>query len=193
MYNNPYYMPGFNPAMNMRFASPNMMRGIPTAMPATRALAGTARTANAGGLFSRLGSSLSGIRAINWGGLINNTSKTLGIINQTIPLVRQVGPMVNNMKSMLRVASLFKDETDNQETTTSTRTNIKNQTTTNNNTTNTSNNLTTNNKPQNLYTKTTTNTTTSNQQTKTTIRTSTTSTKSSKEEDNTSPTFFLNN
>ena len=44
--------------------------------------------------------------------MINNTSKTLGIINQSIPIVKQVGPMMNNMKSMLRIASIFKDETD---------------------------------------------------------------------------------
>ena len=36
----------------------------------------------------------------------------MGVINQTIPLVKQVGPVMNNMKSMLRVASAFKDETD---------------------------------------------------------------------------------
>lgn len=61
-----------------------------------------------GGLFSRLG----GVKGINWQGLLNNTSKTLGLINQAIPVVKQVGPMYNNMKSMLKVASLFKDETD---------------------------------------------------------------------------------
>ena len=64
------------------------------------------------GLFSRIGNSLNAIKALNWGGIINNTSKTLGIINQTIPIVKQVGPMMNNMKSMLKIASIFKDETD---------------------------------------------------------------------------------
>ena len=62
-----------------------------------------------GGLFSRLSG---GIRGINWSGILNGTSKTLGVINQAIPVVKQVGPMFNNMKSMLKVASLFKDETD---------------------------------------------------------------------------------
>ena len=42
---------------------------------------------------------------------MNNASKTLGVINQAVPLVKQVGPMYNNMRSMLKVASLFKDET----------------------------------------------------------------------------------
>ena len=105
MYNTPFFIPGYNPMM----MNQNLIRGIPSA---ANTLANTATRTSTGGLFSKLGSSLSGIKAINWGGLINNTSKTLGIINQTIPLVRQVGPMVTNMKSMLRVASLFKDETD---------------------------------------------------------------------------------
>lgn len=107
MYNNPFFMPGYN----IPIASPTFLRG---GIPATRALTTTAlKGANTTGrLLSRLGTGFSGIKSINWGGLINNTSKTLGIINQTIPIVRQVGPMVNNMRSMLRVASLFKDETD---------------------------------------------------------------------------------
>ena len=75
------------------------------------ALNGLNNTRNLG-LFSRLGNSLNAIKAINWTGFINNTSKTLGIINQTIPLVKQVGPMMNNMKSILKIASIFKDETD---------------------------------------------------------------------------------
>lgn len=174
MYNTPYYIPSYSPTMT--FGAPNLMRGMSTAMPATRALAGTTRAASTGGLFSRLGSSLSGIKAINWGGLINNTSKTLGIINQTIPIVRQVGPMVNNMKSMLRVASLFKDETDNQVTHIN---NTKNNT---NKTTNTNNE-----KTQNLYTRNNiTNETKSNQSSKTT-------TKTQNDEYSNSPTFFINN
>ena len=100
MYNNPYIIPGyFNQSM-----TPNLIRGIPT----STMLSPTTKT----GLLSKLGTSLSGIKKINWGGLINNTSKTLGIINQTIPIVRQVGPIMNNMRSMMRVASIFKDETD---------------------------------------------------------------------------------
>ena len=97
MYNNPFYMPGYTRA----FISPNIARGL-----STRALANTASSSN--GLLSRILPGLSGIRKINWGNLINNTSRTLGLINQTIPIVKQVGPVVNNMKSMVRVASLFK-------------------------------------------------------------------------------------
>ena len=60
------------------------------------------------GIFSKL----RGLGGINWQGILNNTSRTLGVINQAIPVIKQVGPMYNNMKSMLKIASIFKDETD---------------------------------------------------------------------------------
>lgn len=118
MYNQPYFIPGYYsgmavPSMAARsMATPSMLRG---AMGMGGALRGVGASANAGrslGLFARLGNGFSAIRGLNWGGFINNASKTLGVINQTIPLVRQVGPIFNNVKSMMRVASIFKDETD---------------------------------------------------------------------------------
>ena len=51
-------------------------------------------------------------RSLNLGTLLNSASKALGVVNQAIPIVKEVGPMMNNMKSMLKLASLFKDETD---------------------------------------------------------------------------------
>lgn len=109
MYNQPYFMPGYYSTM----AAPSMMRGAMGGAMNGAMMRGAGRGL---GLFGRLGNSLASLRSLNWGGFINNASKTLGVINQTIPLVRQVGPMVNNMKSMLRVASIFKDETDKKPT-----------------------------------------------------------------------------
>ena len=43
------------------------------------------------------------IKSFNWGGLLNNTQKTLNVINQAIPIVNQVRPIVSNAKTMLRV------------------------------------------------------------------------------------------
>lgn len=63
------------------------------------------------GFLGKLGGATSAIRGINWGGLLNNASRTLGVINQAIPVVKQAGPMLNNMKSMIRLASAFKNET----------------------------------------------------------------------------------
>ena len=112
MYNGPYFIPGYYSSM----AAPSMMRG---AMNGASLMRGVGSAAGAGrglGLFGRLGNSMRALRALNWGGFINNASKTLGVINQAIPLVRQVGPMMNNMRSMLKVASIFKDETDKKPT-----------------------------------------------------------------------------
>lgn len=62
-------------------------------------------------LFSRLfrGAVAGGI---NWGNLLTNTQKSLGIINQAIPLVYQVKPIVNNAKTMFRIAGAMKDTSD---------------------------------------------------------------------------------
>lgn len=62
------------------------------------------------GLFGRITNSF---KTFNWGGLLNGANKTLNVVNQTIPLVRQAGPMFNNMKSMLRLAKVFGNETNN--------------------------------------------------------------------------------
>lgn len=60
------------------------------------------------GLFSRLFRN-----GINWGGIINNTQKTLNIINQAIPVVKQVTPVVKNAKTMFRVMNEFKKSDSN--------------------------------------------------------------------------------
>ncbi len=46
---------------------------------------------------------------INWGTLLSNTQKSLGIINQAIPIVYQVKPIINNAKTMFRIAGAVKD------------------------------------------------------------------------------------
>lgn len=116
MYNQPFYIPGYYSSVMPNLASragANLARGAMMPGTAMNTAMNTVGAASRGsGLFGKLGSAFGAIRSFNWGGLINNTSKTLGIINQTIPLVRQVGPMVGNMRSMLRLASVFKDETD---------------------------------------------------------------------------------
>lgn len=53
---------------------------------------------------------LSGLRGINWGGILSNTQKTLGVINQTIPIVYQIKPIINNAKTMFKIASTLKDD-----------------------------------------------------------------------------------
>lgn len=54
------------------------------------------------------GGSYSPKKSIEWGGLLDNTQKTLGIVNQVIPLVYQFGPILKNTKTMFKVASELK-------------------------------------------------------------------------------------
>ena len=80
---------------------------------------------NSVGLFGKITNSL---RTINWSGLLNGANKTLNVVNQSIPLVRQAGPMFNNMKSMLRLAKMFGNETTSKKNVTNYKTgNIVNE------------------------------------------------------------------
>lgn len=58
-----------------------------------------------------------GVHNLNWTGMLNNVSKTLGVVKDAIPVVKEVGPMINNMRSMIKIASVFKDETDTKKST----------------------------------------------------------------------------
>ena len=62
------------------------------------AAAPAARTGIFGNLF----------RGISFSSILNGTQKTLGIVNQAIPLVRQAKPVLNNAKTMFRVMNEFK-------------------------------------------------------------------------------------
>ena len=70
-----------------------------------------------------LGNLFSGGKITNF---INGTQKTLNIINQAIPLVKEVSPVMKNAKTMFRVMNEFKkvdkptleDKTNLQETNT---------------------------------------------------------------------------
>ena len=54
----------------------------------------------------------SGLKKFNWSGMLNNASKTLGVVKEAIPVVKEVRPMISNMKSMIKIASAFNDVTD---------------------------------------------------------------------------------
>ena len=49
-------------------------------------------------------------KGINWNNILNNTQRTLNIINQTIPIFKQISPIVNNTKTMFKVMNEFKKE-----------------------------------------------------------------------------------
>lgn len=113
--NNPFMMQNmYSPMMGtntmmrsipMMNSAPNML-GIGASRGGLNSLLGLGRTANnAGGIFS-------GLKSFNFGNLLTNTSKALGVVKEAIPIVKEVGPMVGNMRQMLKIASIFKDETD---------------------------------------------------------------------------------
>lgn len=108
--NNNYY--NFNP-------NPNFNRNIPI-MPVNPNIPnniGVFRNANQ---IPRLSSLFSGSRAgaltgaattskVTFSSLLNGASKTLGVINQAIPVFYQVKPIWNNAKTMFRVMNEFKN------------------------------------------------------------------------------------
>ena len=53
---------------------------------------------------------LSAIKNIKWGTLLSNTQKTLGVINQAIPIVYQVKPIWNNAKTVFNIIGAIKDD-----------------------------------------------------------------------------------
>ena len=48
-----------------------------------------------------------GVSRLNWGTILSQ--KSLGIINQAIPIVYQVKPMIDNAKTMFKIAGAVKD------------------------------------------------------------------------------------
>lgn len=105
MYGNNFGGPFINPSMTYG----PMMQGL--------SALGRGSIPNTLGAINALGRGrglLSGFRGLNWSGMLGNVSKTLGVVKEAIPIVKEVGPMMNNMKSMLKIASVFKDATDKE-------------------------------------------------------------------------------
>lgn len=95
-------MNNFNPYFN----SINMTRSIsPFTTAGSSAINGITQAAKANGLFSKIGSS-----KITLSGLLNGAQKTIGTVNQIVPLYNQIKPMFQNSKILLNVAKGLKGE-----------------------------------------------------------------------------------
>ena len=57
-------------------------------------------------------------KTINWGNLLDGTQKTLGIINQAIPIVYQIKPIISNAKTMFKIADELNKPTKKNNSTT---------------------------------------------------------------------------
>ena len=49
------------------------------------------------------------LKNIGWSNILDGTQKTLGVINQAIPIVYQVKPVVSNVRSMFKIASAINE------------------------------------------------------------------------------------
>lgn len=85
MYNSPNYFNYQNPSYYSYFNAPKQKLSF----------------------FSKLKS------GVNWSNLLNNTSKTLNLINQAIPVYYQVRPIIKNCSTLFKIADIIKmDEKD---------------------------------------------------------------------------------
>ena len=83
-----------------------MTRGIsPFATAGSSAINGISQTARTGGLFSRIGGS-----KMTLSGILSGAQKTIGTVNQIVPLYNQVKPMFQNSKILLNVAKGLKGD-----------------------------------------------------------------------------------
>ena len=106
MNNNYNYNFNPNPSFMRSPASfmPNMVNSDPVRMipqatstiPRISSLLGGAKVGTAG-------AAASGASKITFSGILNGASKTLGVINQAIPVFYQVKPIWNNARTMFRV------------------------------------------------------------------------------------------
>lgn len=54
---------------------------------------------------------LSMLKNIKWGTLLDGTGKTLGVINQAIPVIYQVKPFFSNAKTLFKIANVINEPT----------------------------------------------------------------------------------
>lgn len=50
------------------------------------------------------------LKSIQWGSILEGTGKTLGVINQAIPIIYQVKPLLGNAKTLLKIANGIQEE-----------------------------------------------------------------------------------
>lgn len=98
---------------------------------------------NSGLNYSSIGAKqglLAGLKKFNWTGLLNGTQKTLNIVNQAIPLIYQVRPIINNAKTVFKVIGAVRGDNTSKSYTQNTS-NASTINKTNNNYINTSNTI----------------------------------------------------
>ncbi len=69
----------------------------------------------------------------NWSGILNNTQKTLNIINQAIPVFYQIKPIWNNTKTVFKIIGAIKEDDKGEKVKNTNRGNNTMHTSSNNN------------------------------------------------------------
>ena len=88
------------------FNAMNMTRSVsPFATAGSSAINSFSQAAKTGGLFSKIGGS-----KITLSGILTGAQKTIGTVNQIVPLYNQVKPMFQNSKILLNIAKGLKGD-----------------------------------------------------------------------------------
>ena len=64
---------------------------------------------------SLISQSLNFIKNIKWGALLDGTQKTLGVVNQAIPIFYQIKPLVENTRTIFKVANAINTPTNTKQ------------------------------------------------------------------------------
>lgn len=64
-----------------------------------------------------LAQSINLLKSVNWSALLDGTGKTLGVINQAIPVFYQVKPLFSNAKTIFNIAHEINSPSDSVEST----------------------------------------------------------------------------
>ena len=67
------------------------------------------------------------LKSIKWSSILDGTGKTLGVINQAIPVVYQIKPLVGNLKTIMKITSNLNNNLEQDEEIVESNKNKKNQ------------------------------------------------------------------
>ena len=56
------------------------------------------------------------IKGLNIPGILDGTQKTLSVINQAIPVIYQVKPLVSNIGTIFKIKNIINEPTEKQQT-----------------------------------------------------------------------------
>lgn len=55
------------------------------------------------------------LKSVKWSSLLDGTGKTLGVINQAIPVFYQIKPLIGNAKTLFKITNAITQSSDSQD------------------------------------------------------------------------------